>query len=137
MTPNRRLKEVREKLNFTQAQLGVAADIHQVDISRMEKKAKITDKLIRYLYKQDVNLNWLLTGEGDMFMPNRRFTTGADEKKVGKESEIEYHMRTKEPPSIEFLKQFVNAYENEMKTLKRDLEKVKKIVLEAKGKNKI
>lgn len=63
----KRLKQIRTTMNLTQAEFADKLGIMQQTLSRYEKsKAEIPDKIKIKLHKMDINLTWLLTGEGEM-----------------------------------------------------------------------
>ena len=69
MTAGDRLKIVRESFNLNQKEFADKIEITQVNLSRYENnKYYIPDETKEKLYQLGVNLNWLLTGNGDMFI---------------------------------------------------------------------
>lgn len=65
-----RLKQVRLKLNLTQLEVSEKFTINQSSYSRMEKD--LTEPNLLFLHNfsstYSINLNWLISGEGDMFI---------------------------------------------------------------------
>lgn len=72
MSVNERLKEARLKLNLSQSDVERLSGINQKDISRMESglAKNIRNEYIHFLYKNDINLNFIFTGEGEIFLHN-------------------------------------------------------------------
>lgn len=66
-----RIFALRNKLGLSQTQLGVMVGVHNATVSHWESGVYISPpnqkKLVR---ATNVNLHWLLTGEGGMFDPN-------------------------------------------------------------------
>ncbi len=63
-----RLKQIIERMNMTQAEMGQVLNIPQSNLYRYESNAsKLTTDKLESLYQLDVNINWLLTGNGEMF----------------------------------------------------------------------
>jgi transcriptional regulator with XRE-family HTH domain len=71
MSPGERVKKVRESLELTQTQFGEGLGfkwdkVKNIEIGRQKLTAEIALK-IQEVYS--VDYNWLMTGEGDMFLP--------------------------------------------------------------------
>ena len=68
---NNRFKQIREKLNLSQEEIGEAIGITRSGISNIESgKRSVSErhiKLLRSAY--NINEHWLRTGEGEMFNP--------------------------------------------------------------------
>ncbi len=64
-----RIKQIRERLNLSQAELGARIGLNRSSISNLEKgERRITEKHIKLLCSElNINESWLRTGEGDMF----------------------------------------------------------------------
>jgi len=64
------LKKVRTKLGLNQSQMADNLGIKQGGWSHYEKNRRKPDIeiLIQLVLKHNVNINWLLTGKGDMFL---------------------------------------------------------------------
>ncbi|MEQ8168910.1 MAG: S24 family peptidase [Candidatus Eremiobacterota bacterium] len=72
--PQKRLKELREKLGLTQKELGEKLGMSWYQIKDIETGAtkKLTPTIAKLLYYEvGVNPEWLLTGEGDMLINNK------------------------------------------------------------------
>ena len=65
-----RLKIIRKRLSLNQTQMGALFGITQGGWGAYENgKRKIPNEILKQLIKQyDVNLNWLFTGEGPVFI---------------------------------------------------------------------
>ena len=65
-----RVKQVREKLNLKQSELGALFDCSHAFISAVENdKNKLSvDNLIKLLVTYNVNINYILGGIGEMFI---------------------------------------------------------------------
>lgn len=64
-----RLKLIRQHFRLTQAEFAQRYNIKQQSISKYEKGTlSIPDDLKINLLKNGVNIHWLLTGEGEMFV---------------------------------------------------------------------
>ena len=64
-----RIKQIRERLNLSQSELGARIGLNRSSISNLEKgERRITDKHIKLLRSElNISESWLRTGEGDMF----------------------------------------------------------------------
>lgn len=67
---NNRLREIREKLHLQQGEFAQQLEVVQQQLSKYERNknkpsAEVFAKLIE---KFNININWLLTGEGKMFI---------------------------------------------------------------------
>lgn len=80
----RRLKEAREKMGLNPRQMAVIAKIDPSQYSKVEKgQQKLgAEKLYGVASAHSINIDWLLTGDGEMFHSKRgqSSTTGADAK---------------------------------------------------------
>ena len=64
-----RLKQIRNKLGLSQAKFGSLLKIPQTTYANYESgKALIPDNLKSELMHLGINLNWLITGEGSMYL---------------------------------------------------------------------
>ena len=70
MTENERVRIVREHLDKTQEQFGALLGVTKATISAVETgKNAVSDQLRRSIAREfNVSEDWLLTGEGDMFI---------------------------------------------------------------------
>lgn len=68
----RRLKEVRKKIGKTLEQMRDITGLSTGGISEMEKGLKKPSSVYMFALKTefDVNINWILSGEGTMFSPD-------------------------------------------------------------------
>ena len=104
------------------------AGVRQEEVSRMEKKAKIKDEIIQFLYRKDVNLTWLLTGEGEMFIKERRFTNeDGSSKSLAGEPENKYGTELSEAikNQTEMLKQLTIQVRSEIAELRKEVQHLK------------
>jgi transcriptional regulator with XRE-family HTH domain len=80
----RRLREVRKKLGKTQEEMRQITGLSTAGISEMEQGLKKPSSVYMFALKTnfDVNINWILTGEGTMFSPDieLELTFGDDNK---------------------------------------------------------
>ena len=68
-----RIKKIRNELGMTQAEFGVALGLSPTSAASWEKKdAQEPSNLVKGLMRKTfgININWLETGEGDMFEPS-------------------------------------------------------------------
>jgi len=64
-----RLREIRKEKKMTQTEFADLLGTSQRNISKYEnKRLEIPDKIKAELIKFGVNMNWLLTGKGGMFL---------------------------------------------------------------------
>lgn len=65
-----RIKEIRKKIGCTQKEFADTIGISQGHLSKIERGEYIPDKpiLISIAYSYRINLDWLLTGEGPMWL---------------------------------------------------------------------
>ena len=70
MTENERIKEVRAETNLTMEEFGKRIGVTRATISRIESgKITVTGQVHRSICREfGVNEDWLLTGEGEMFV---------------------------------------------------------------------
>ena len=68
---NNRFKQIREKLNLSQEEMGEAIGITRSGISNIESgKRSVSERHIKLLHSAyNINEHWLRTGEGEMFNP--------------------------------------------------------------------
>ena len=66
----KRLRLVRERLGITQAEVGEKLGIQSQHVSKYERGETVPtwENLIKLTEVYDVNINWLLTGKGGMFL---------------------------------------------------------------------
>ena len=71
MTENQRLKFVRKFLNKTQVDFASSIGLTQAGYSDIERGKNNVSGKVKILLKREhsVNLSWLETGEGEMFLP--------------------------------------------------------------------
>lgn len=79
---NSRLRELRDSLNISQKKMGAILGIAQTTYANYESgKANIPDELkIKLIGEFDLNINWLLTGIGSMYLG------GAEDKPLPQKS---------------------------------------------------
>jgi len=67
-----RLKKTRKALDLTQQEIAKMSDIPTSTVSEMEKGIKKPHTFYLYLLSTQfyVNINWILTGKGAMFLPS-------------------------------------------------------------------
>ena len=77
-----RIKELREALNLNQAELASQLEIQKSLISEYENEKKEPSKAVitALMKKFNVNANWLLTGEGSVFVDDNRLTCKSEEQ---------------------------------------------------------
>ena len=70
MTENERIKQVRKSLNLTLDAFGARVGVKKAAMSNIENGSRgVTDQMRRSICREfGVNENWLLTGEGEMFL---------------------------------------------------------------------
>lgn len=69
MSVGQRLKEFRQIKNITQGELARYLDILQSNLHRYESDAsKLTTDKLEKLRNHGVNIDWLITGQGEMFL---------------------------------------------------------------------
>ena len=73
MTIGKRIKELKEKLRITSAEMAQELDIPVRTIGSYERdEAQAGAKFFNALLeKYNVNINWILTGNGDMFISSK------------------------------------------------------------------
>lgn len=72
MSVGERIKIFRNAINMKQGELSDLLGIHQSSLARYEKDASdFTFDKINKFYDLGVNVNWLLTGEGEMFLSDQ------------------------------------------------------------------
>lgn len=70
ITQGKRLKQIRTELRLSQAKLGNSLGISAPSIGKAEKGINrlSNESLTKLLENHNVNINYLLGGEGDMFI---------------------------------------------------------------------
>lgn len=69
MDKNSRFLDIRKELRFNQQDFAKELDTSQNQISRFEKDKDIPFKILETLiFKYNVNINWLIKGDGEMFI---------------------------------------------------------------------
>ncbi len=118
---NKNLKLVRETLNLSQAKLSQQLGISQQTYGHYETgKNAIPDKIKIKLLQIGVNLQWLLTGEGEMFLPAEEEQKAAEKPSLGYLEEVFIPREDLE----EDLKELTGKAETQ--ALRRDLEQSQK-----------
>lgn len=74
MLIHQRFKELRKILGYTQTEFGEQLGKKMRTIQDYEaNKAKITDSVLLLLQEKfNVNIDWMRTGEGSMFLPEKK-----------------------------------------------------------------
>ncbi|MGL4561938.1 MAG: XRE family transcriptional regulator [Brevinema sp.] len=68
MSVGERLKSIRKNLNITQSKMANIIGVQQSHLHRYESDlGKLTPDKIQNLYNNGINIEWLITGEGEMF----------------------------------------------------------------------
>ena len=87
---SKRLKELRHKLNITQSDFANACNVKLTAISKYE--TGLVKPSFEMLYKiavvYNVNLNWLILGEGEIFLQTVALKNGTNENIISVTQEI-------------------------------------------------
>lgn len=69
MTENERIKTIRQSLNLTLEKFGEQLGVTKVAVYNIEKAHRnVTEQMRKAICREfNVNYNWLVSGEGDMF----------------------------------------------------------------------
>jgi len=106
-----RLKAVREKLGMTQKEFAKFLNVGIATVQRYEREERIPsgEFLKLLLDKCNVNINWLLTGEGSMFVksPQERETPT---NQAGIDRELAQMLSMLSPEQQEGLKMLFRGY---------------------------
>ncbi len=106
-TPNQRLRLIRELLQFNQTEFSKALGFKQSHISAVEsEKKEVSVKIIYALVnKFKVSANWLLSGEGEIFLTHfdKVEYTSTDPETYEPEEQIEKPGRVIEPVTAHYL----------------------------------
>ncbi|MEB2774566.1 helix-turn-helix transcriptional regulator [Algoriphagus sp. D3-2-R+10] len=80
MTENQRLKFVRKFLNKTQVEFASSIGLTQAGYSDIERGKNNVSGKIKILLKREhhVNMSWLESGEGEMFLPINEIQSQSD-----------------------------------------------------------
>ena len=72
-TQGKRLKQVRQRLDFSQDEMGKVLGMSKQFLSNIENDRKNlnNEKLLNLLNTYNVNINWLLNGKGEMFISDK------------------------------------------------------------------
>lgn len=80
-----RLLEIIERIGVTQRQFCISIGVQSSWLSMLKagKQKQITDTILLLLqYMYGINLDWLLIGEGEMFLPDSGHQRLTDEERV-------------------------------------------------------
>lgn len=82
---NKRVKQIRQTLNIKQKDMAKILLIRQSSLSDIENgRVNVTERVMSALCKEfGVNINWLKTGEGDIFLENNTFSLDEFAKQKG------------------------------------------------------
>lgn len=91
MTQGKRIRELRKSLNLTMEQFGKEIGVTKSTISNIENENRnATEHMVKSICREfNVNYNWLVSGEGDMF--NRTDETISDSIDRIMAGENEFH----------------------------------------------
>lgn len=86
----KRLRLIREKIGITQARVGAKLGIQSQHVSKYERGETVPtwENLIKLIELYDVNINWLLTGKGSMFLSPVNYSI-PEEKNVSAVRDLE------------------------------------------------
>lgn len=97
-----RLKQIRNKLGLSQAKFGSMLKIPQTTYANYESgKALIPDNLKSELMRLGINLNWLITGEGSMYLDGRETGKTIELGEEGRESGMDPYKAGRDVPGID------------------------------------
>lgn len=116
-TQGQRLKAVMKHFRHTQESIGQSLGVSKGFVSRMiNNKAPLSIKIIDGLAKsfQTVNINWLLTGEGEMFLWKNMPVPDGTLAPVVLEPEVGYG---KGEGRLEYLERMVRELEERVRAL--------------------
>jgi len=76
----KRLRLIRERMGITQADVGEKLGIQSQHVSKYERGETVPtwENLIKLTELYDVNINWLLTGKGSMFLSPVNYSIPTD-----------------------------------------------------------
>lgn len=82
---NKRVKQIRQTLNIKQKDMAKTLLIRQSSLSDIENgRVNVTERVMSALCKEfGANINWLKTGEGDIFLENNTFSLDEFAKQKG------------------------------------------------------
>jgi transcriptional regulator with XRE-family HTH domain len=86
----KRLRLIREKIGITQAEVGAKLGIQSQHVSKYERGETVPtwENLIKLIELYDVNINWLLTGKGSIFLSPVNYSI-QEEKNVSAVRDLE------------------------------------------------
>jgi len=81
----KRLRQIRERIGITQAELGEKLGIQFQHVSKYERGETVPtwENLIKLIDLYDVNINWLLAGKGRMFLSPITYSVDGKETTPG------------------------------------------------------
>lgn len=80
MSVGNRIKEFRKIKNMKQGELAELLGIPQSNLARYENDGvNFTAEKLKQFYNLGINVNWLLTGEGEIFLPQMIKNTHSDD----------------------------------------------------------
>ena len=80
---NERIKIIRKKYNISQTAFGEAIGLRQATVSQLENREQSPsfETIISILDKFSVSSEWLIKGEGDMFLNTKKLHTNTKQEK--------------------------------------------------------
>lgn len=86
----KRIRLIRERIGITQSELGEKLGIQSQHVSKYERGETVPtwENLIKLTDSYDVNINWLLTGKGNMFLSPITYSL-EDENDITKVRDLE------------------------------------------------
>jgi|SRR5690606_13125442 len=133
---SQRIKEVRKDKNLTQKDFAIGLKINQSSISTMENGGNpdiltVLNLIVYY----NVNLNWLFTGKGNMYIDNKIIDNKNNPeywKAVGKIEVLEEHL-IESKTNESRLKTKINELLDENNRLFNEIERLQKLLQEDKS----
>lgn len=114
-----RLKSARKALNYTQKEMGRMCGVPSSTISEMESGVKKPHPAYLYLLSNEfnVNIHWILTGKGALFMPYFEFKWdfGQDSQRI---MEMIYLMEQSPSVRYEMLAHFIKFLDSNKDMIK-------------------
>jgi len=125
---SQRFKVFRESLNINQSEMGKLLDLSQSTITGIEKGKSFPTipTIITLMENCNLNVKWLLTGEGDMLLSEsvEKEDFGPDDEKM---QEFLFYLRNVEMVRYRFLSDFIGYKEQHKELIASFLKKNKKV----------
>lgn len=124
----KRLSQMLLYYGESQSKFGKRFNLDQSYLSTiLNGRRKISGTVLKAMAKQDIDIKWLLTGEGEMFIPraSKKMSHLTDNEIVKELSDLKDDLIKSLKQQVEQMKKNLEASEIQMQSLENDLKKTK------------